>query len=47
MSKLTIDPERRRQIRLMIEDKRPRKEVEEALNGLTESEIEEFYKEGD
>ena len=46
MSKLTIDPERKRQIRLMIKDKKPREEIEEALNGLTDNEIKEFYEEG-
>ncbi len=43
LSKLTIDPERKRQLRLMIKDKKSRAEVEDALNGLTEDEIEEFY----
>ena len=43
LSKLTIDPERRRQIRLMLKDKRPREEIEDCLNGLTEEEIAEFY----
>lgn len=42
MSKLTIDPERKRQLRLMVKDKKSRKEIEDALNGLTEEEIEEF-----
>ncbi|MCP3924869.1 MAG: hypothetical protein GY714_20005 [Desulfobacterales bacterium] len=43
LSKLTIDPERKRQLRLMIKDKKSREEVEDALNGLTDEEIEEFY----
>jgi len=43
LSKLTIDPERDRQIRLMQEDGKAREEVENALNGLTDDEIEEFY----
>ncbi len=44
-TKLTIDPDRRRQIFLMQKDKKSREEVEDALNGLTDSEIEEFYRE--
>jgi len=45
MSKLTIDPERRRQLTLMIQDKKSRDEIEEALNGLTDEEVGEFYPE--
>jgi hypothetical protein len=45
LSKLTIDPERNRQIRLMKKDKRDRDEVEDALNGLTDEEIDKFYPE--
>jgi hypothetical protein len=44
-SKVTIDPDRRRQLKLMVKDKKTREEIEELLNGLTESEIEEFFKE--
>jgi tRNA/tmRNA/rRNA uracil-C5-methylase (TrmA/RlmC/RlmD family) len=43
MSKLTIDPERQRQLMLMLKDKKTRGEIEEALNGLTDEEIEEFF----
>jgi hypothetical protein len=46
LSKLTIDPGRRRQLQLMIKDKKPREEIEDALNGLTEDEIKEFYGKG-
>jgi len=42
-SKVTIDPERKRMLKLMLKDNKARKEVEEALNGLTEEEINEFY----
>jgi hypothetical protein len=42
-SKITIDPERKRMIRLMIKDGKERTEVEETLGGLTEDEIGEFY----
>lgn len=43
LSKLTIDPERKRQLRLMLKDEKSREEVEDALNGLTDEEIKEFY----
>ena len=43
--KITIDPERKRQIYLMIQDGKTRDEVEDALNGLTDREIKEFYTE--
>lgn len=42
-SKVSVDPERKRMIRLMIKDGRPREEVEEVLNGLTDEEIKEFF----
>lgn len=42
-SKVSIDPERKRMIKLMIKDGKSRQEVEEALNGLTDEEIAEFY----
>lgn len=45
LSKITIDPERHRMIRLMIQDGKSRDEVEETLNGLTEDEVESFYPE--
>lgn len=45
LAKLTIDPDRKRQIFLMQKDGRSREEVEDALNGLNENEIEEFYPE--
>lgn len=43
LSKLIIDPDRKRQIFLMQKDGKSREEVEDALNGLNENEIEEFY----
>ena len=43
LSKITIDPERHRIIRLMLKDKKSREEVEDVLNGLTEDEVSEFY----
>jgi hypothetical protein len=42
-SKLTVDPERRRILTLMLKDGKPREEIEETLNGLTDSEIDEFF----
>ena len=42
-SKLTIDPERRRILTLMLKDGKTREEAEEVLNGLTDSEINEFF----
>lgn len=45
VSKISIDPERSRMIKLMIKDKKPRSEVEETLNGLTDEEIEKYYPE--
>jgi hypothetical protein len=42
-SKLTIDPERTRMLRLMIKDKKSREEIEETLNGLTDEEVREFF----
>jgi len=44
-SKLTVDPERARMIKLMRKDKKTREEMEEALNGLTDLEIEELFPE--
>jgi hypothetical protein len=42
-SKLSVDPERSRIIRLMLRDKKEITEIEETLNGLTEEEVEEFF----
>lgn len=42
-SKLSVDPERKRMLRLMIQDKKSREEIEDALNGLTEEETNEFF----
>lgn len=42
-SKISVDPERKRIIRLMIKDGKKREEIEENLNGLTDSEIDEFF----
>lgn len=42
-STLSIDPERKRIIRLMLKDGKDRKEIEETINGLTEDEIKEFF----
>jgi hypothetical protein len=42
-SKLSVDPERSRMLRLMIKDKKSRIEIEEVLNGLTEEEIGEYF----
>lgn len=44
-SKFSVDPERKRMIRLMLKDRKTREEVEETLGGLTEEEIAEFYPE--
>lgn len=43
-SKISVDPERKRIIRLMLEDKKSRSEIEETLNGLNEDEINSFFK---
>ena len=42
-SKISVDPERKRMIRLMIKDGRAKEEIEETLHGLTEDEISEFF----
>lgn len=42
-SKVSIDPERKRMIRLMIKDGKDRTEIEDTLNGLTEEELSEFF----
>ena len=44
-SKLTVDPERARMLKLMVKDKKSREEMEEALNGLTDEEIKELFPE--
>ena len=44
-SKLTVDPERARMLKLMVKDKKSREEIEEALNGLTDAEIKELFPE--
>jgi hypothetical protein len=41
--KVSVDPDRRRTLKLMIRDKLPREEIEKILNGLTEDEINEFF----
>ena len=42
-STLSIDPERKRIIRLMIKDGKERSEIESTLNGLTYDEIQDFF----
>ena len=42
-SKISVDPDRRRILKLMIQDKLSREEIEKTLNGLTEEELEEFF----
>lgn len=42
-SKLSIDPERKRIIKLMMKDGKQREEIENTINGLTEDEISEFF----
>jgi hypothetical protein len=42
-SKLTIDPERKRILTLMLKDGKSREEIEDTLNGLTDSEIAEYF----
>lgn len=42
-SKVSVDPDRRRILKLMIKDKKSREEIEETLNGLTEDEVNEFF----
>lgn len=44
-SKISIDPERKRMITLMLKDGRLRDEIEETLNGLTDGEISDFFPE--
>jgi hypothetical protein len=42
-TKITVDPERRRMIQLMIRDGKSRSEIENILDGLTDDEIESFF----
>ncbi len=42
-SKVTIDPERFRMIKLMLKDKKSKSEIEVLMEGLTENEIMEFF----
>ena len=42
-SKITVDPERRRILTLMLKDGKAREEIEDILNGLTDNEISEFF----
>ena len=42
-SKVSVDPERKRIIKLMLKDGKKREEVEDTLNGLMDEEVEEFY----
>lgn len=44
-SKLTVDPERSRMLRLMVKDKKSREEIETTLNGLTDEELKEYFPE--
>lgn len=42
-SKVSLDPDRRRMLTLMVRDKISREEIESTLNGLTDEEILEFF----
>ena len=42
-SKITIDPERRRIIELMVKDGKSKTEVEETLGGLTDEELQKYF----
>ena len=42
-SKISVDPERQRILKLMVKDRKSRVEIENTLGGLTEKEIEEFF----
>jgi hypothetical protein len=44
-STISVDPERKRMLRLMIKDGKSREEIEATLNGLTDDEIKEFFPE--
>lgn len=41
-TKVAVDPDRSRMLKLMVKDKKSREEIETALNGLTDDEIDEF-----
>lgn len=42
-TKLAVDPERARILKLMIKDKKSREEIEDTLNGLTDEERAEYF----
>ena len=42
-SKISVDPERKRMIQLMLKEKKAFLEIEETLNGLTDDELKEFF----
>ena len=42
-SKISVDPERKRMLTLMMKDKKSREEIEDTLNGLTDDEVEEYF----
>lgn len=42
-SKISVDPERKRILSLMLKEKREFKEIEDTLNGLTEEELRELF----
>ena len=42
-TKVFVDTERKRMLTLMLKDKKSQKEVEEALGGLTEEELKEYF----
>ena len=44
-SKISIDPDRQRQLYLMIKDGYSKEKIEEAMNGLTESELNQHFPE--
>lgn len=44
-SKVSVDPERKRMLRLMIKDLKSFDEIESTLNGLTDDELQEFFPE--
>jgi len=46
-SKISVDPERNRILKLMLKDKKSKQEIEDALGGLTEEEIVNFFPEGE
>lgn len=42
-SKISVDPERRRMLLLMVRERRKFAEIEETLNGITDDELREFF----